>query len=115
MSGSTSLKALGRIATKLPNPLGRCCTPLSVTDSPDVRPAPPVGARRDGLLTWLLRGEPLMAGRQSSEVPVGDAEDALMMLVRTATSFSASALQHETSRAGRNEHACPIEHTDAGG
>lgn len=97
MSGSVSLKALGLKATKLPKPLGRCCMPLSVTDSPEGRPRlAAVAGDRDGLLTELSLGELLTAGRQSSEgpgPPVGDADEALRMLVRTATSFSASTLQ----------------------
>lgn len=94
MSGSSSLSALGLNATKLPKPLGRACTPLSVIDRPDGRPMPLAAGDSEGLLgIRLLRGDPLIAGTQSREVPVGDAEDALSMLVRTATSFSASTLQ----------------------
>jgi hypothetical protein len=97
MSGSVSLRALGLNATKLPKPLGRCCTPLSVTDSPEGRPRLAAAAGdRDRLLTVLSVGELLTAGRQSNEgpgPPVGEADEALRMLVRTATSFSASTLQ----------------------
>lgn len=96
MSGSVSLMALALNPTKLPNALCRCCTPLSVTDRPDAR-APATGDR-DGLRSWLLRPpsgeEELMAGRHSSEGPGGggETEEARRMLVRTATSFSASTL-----------------------
>jgi hypothetical protein len=53
---------------------------------------------REGLLAWLIlpvaAGEEWTTGRHSREGPgaVGDAVEALRMLVRTATSFSASTL-----------------------
>lgn len=74
--------------------------PPSVTATLRRIPASPAAAGdSEGLLnTWLLRvtiGDELTAGRQRSEGldAVGEAVEALKMLVRTATSFSASTLQ----------------------
>jgi hypothetical protein len=91
--------ALDLKPTKLPNALLlRGCDPPSVMARLGLKRLPP-DTGDSGLLTAMLlraaAGKECRAGRHSSEGPwpLGDAEEARRMLVRTATSFSASTLQ----------------------
>lgn len=97
--------ALDLKPTKLPNALLlRGCDPPSVMAMLGLNGLLPATGDSGLLTAMLLRsaaGEECRAGRHSSEGPwaLGDAEEALSMLVRTAASFSASTLQ-QYSRTG---------------